>query len=84
LSTCGAVRRESRRAPLPRALCFPVGKWRACRRSFSAAPSQSHARPVDFGNHAIFDDNVGGAIFPESIKYTTNILRVSINYRFGY
>jgi outer membrane immunogenic protein len=39
---------------------------------------------VDFGNHAIFNDNVGGVIFPESIKYTTNILRVGINYRFGY
>jgi hypothetical protein len=39
---------------------------------------------VDFGNHAIFDDSINGAIFPESIKYTTNILRVGINYRFGY
>jgi opacity protein-like surface antigen len=39
---------------------------------------------VDFGNHTIFNDNVGGVIFPESLKYTTNILRVGINYRFGY
>jgi outer membrane immunogenic protein len=39
---------------------------------------------VDFGNHTIFNDNVGGAIFPESLKYTTNILRVGVNYRFGY
>ena len=39
---------------------------------------------VDFGNHAIFNDNVGGAIFSESLIYTTNILRVGINYRFGY
>ena len=39
---------------------------------------------LDLGNHVIFNDNVGGTIFPESIKYATNILRVGINYRFGY
>jgi outer membrane immunogenic protein len=39
---------------------------------------------VGFGNHAAFNDNVGGAIFPESLKYTANILRVGVNYRFGY
>jgi outer membrane immunogenic protein len=39
---------------------------------------------VDFGNHTISNDNVGGVIFPESLKYRTNILRVGINYRFGY
>jgi outer membrane immunogenic protein len=39
---------------------------------------------VDLGNHVIFNDNVGGAIFPESLRYYTNILRVGLNYRFGY
>jgi outer membrane immunogenic protein len=39
---------------------------------------------VDFGNHVIFNDNIGGAIVPESLKYTVNIGRVGINYRFGY
>jgi outer membrane immunogenic protein len=39
---------------------------------------------LNLGNHVIFDDNVGGAIFPESIKFATNILRIGINYRFGY
>jgi outer membrane immunogenic protein len=39
---------------------------------------------VDFGNRTIFNDNVGGAIFPESLRYTASILRVGVNYRFGY
>jgi outer membrane immunogenic protein len=39
---------------------------------------------VDFGNRTVFNDNVGGAIFPESLRYTTSILRVGVNYRFGY
>jgi opacity protein-like surface antigen len=39
---------------------------------------------VDFGNRAIFNDNVGGVIFPESLRFTANILRVGLNYRFGY
>jgi len=39
---------------------------------------------VDFGNQAIFNNNINGAIVPESLKYTVNIGRVGINYRFGY
>jgi outer membrane immunogenic protein len=39
---------------------------------------------VDFGNRTIFNDNVGGVIFPESLRYTASILRVGVNYRFGY
>jgi outer membrane immunogenic protein len=39
---------------------------------------------VDFVNRTIFNDNVGGVIFPESLRYTTSILRVGGNYRFGY
>jgi outer membrane immunogenic protein len=38
---------------------------------------------MDFGNHAIFNDNVAGVIFPERLRYYTNILRVGVNYRFG-
>ncbi len=38
---------------------------------------------MDFGNHVIFDDNVGGVTFPEQIRYYANILRVGVNYRFG-
>ena len=38
---------------------------------------------MDFGNRVIFNDNVSGAIFPESIRYYANILRVGVNYRFG-
>ena len=38
---------------------------------------------ADFGNHAIFNDNVGGAIFAEHIRYYSNILRVGMNYRFA-
>jgi outer membrane immunogenic protein len=39
---------------------------------------------VDFGNRAIFNDNVGGVIVPETLRFTANILRVGLNYRFGY
>jgi outer membrane immunogenic protein len=39
---------------------------------------------VNFGNHAIFNDNVAGVILPENLKYTVNVLRVGVNYRFGY
>jgi len=39
---------------------------------------------VDFGNRAIFNDNVGGVTFPETLRFTTSILRVGLNYRFGY
>jgi len=39
---------------------------------------------MDLGNHTIFNDNVGGVIFPESLRYTVSILRVGVNYRFGY
>jgi outer membrane immunogenic protein len=39
---------------------------------------------VDFGNHTVFNDNVGGVIVPESLRFTANILRVGLNYRFGY
>jgi outer membrane immunogenic protein len=39
---------------------------------------------VDLGNHVIFNDTVAGAVFPESLRYTTSILRVGVNYRFGY
>ena len=39
---------------------------------------------VDFGNRAIFNDNIGGVIVPESLRLTANILRVGLNYRFGY
>jgi outer membrane immunogenic protein len=38
---------------------------------------------ADFGNRGIFNDNVGGVIFTENLKFTTNILRVGVNYRFG-
>jgi opacity protein-like surface antigen len=39
---------------------------------------------MDFGNHVIFNENVAGVIFPERLRYYTNILRVGVNYRFGY
>jgi outer membrane immunogenic protein len=39
---------------------------------------------ADFGKRAIFNDNVAGVIFPESLRYTASILRVGVNYRFGY
>jgi outer membrane immunogenic protein len=39
---------------------------------------------VDFGNQRIFNDNVGGVIFPESIQYHTNILRIGVNYRLSH
>lgn len=39
---------------------------------------------VGFGNRAIFNDNIGGVIVPESLRFTANILRVGLNYRFGY
>jgi outer membrane immunogenic protein len=39
---------------------------------------------VDLGNHIIFNDTVAGAVFPESLRYTSSILRVGLNYRFGY
>jgi outer membrane immunogenic protein len=39
---------------------------------------------VDFGNRAVFNDNIGGVIVPESLRFTANILRVGLNYRFGY
>jgi outer membrane immunogenic protein len=39
---------------------------------------------VDLGNHVIFNDTVAGAVFPESLRYTASILRVGVNYRFGY
>jgi outer membrane immunogenic protein len=38
---------------------------------------------ADFGNHVIFNDNVGGAIFPESLRYRAQVLRVGANFRFG-
>jgi hypothetical protein len=55
---------ESRRAPLPRALCFPVGKWRACRRRFSPALSQSHAR-----SSTIFVDELDARAFESASDY---------------
>lgn len=39
---------------------------------------------MDFGNHVIFNDNVAGVIFPERLRYYTNIMSVGLNYRFGY
>ena len=39
---------------------------------------------VDLGNHVIFNDTVAGAVFPETLRYTASILRVGLNYRFGY
>jgi outer membrane immunogenic protein len=39
---------------------------------------------VDFGNRAIFNDSVAGVIFPENLRYTANLLRAGLNYRFGY
>jgi outer membrane immunogenic protein len=39
---------------------------------------------IDFGNHVIFNDNVGGVIFPESLRYRAQVFRVGANYRFGY
>jgi outer membrane immunogenic protein len=39
---------------------------------------------ADFGNRIVFNDNVGGVIFPENLRYTASILRVGVNYRFGY
>jgi outer membrane immunogenic protein len=38
---------------------------------------------ADFGNHVIFNDNVGGAIFAESLRYRAQVLRVGANFRFG-
>jgi outer membrane immunogenic protein len=38
---------------------------------------------VDLGNHSIFNDTLtGGAIVPESIKFTTEIVRGGVNFKF--
>ena len=40
---------------------------------------------VDLGNHAIFNDTLpalGGAVFAERVKLTTNIVRAGINWHF--
>jgi outer membrane immunogenic protein len=40
---------------------------------------------VDLGNHTIFDDTFAdGTVVPQSIKFTTNIFRVGVNYHFNY
>jgi len=39
---------------------------------------------VDLGNHVIFNDTLfGGAIVGQDVRYTTNIARVGLNYRFA-
>jgi outer membrane immunogenic protein len=38
---------------------------------------------ADFGNRVIFNDTVGGATLPESLRFTAHLLRVGLNYRFG-
>jgi len=50
-------------------------------RNWSAKAEYLYA---DFGKRAIFNDNIGGVIVPESLRLTANILRVGLNYRFGY
>ncbi|MGA2124798.1 MAG: outer membrane protein [Xanthobacteraceae bacterium] len=37
---------------------------------------------VDLGNQSIFNDTFGGAILPESIKFTTEIVRGGVNFKF--
>ena len=39
---------------------------------------------ADLGNHAIFNDDLGGGVIePEHIKLTTNIVRAGLNYHFN-
>ena len=37
-----------------------------------------------FGNHEIFNDNVAGVTVPQHLEVKLNVLRVGLNYRFGY
>jgi outer membrane immunogenic protein len=42
---------------------------------------------VDLGNHSIFNDvipSLGGAIFAENVRFTTEIFRVGLNYKFNW
>jgi outer membrane immunogenic protein len=42
---------------------------------------------IDLGNHVIFNDtlpSLGGAIVGQSVRYTANIARVGLNYRFDW
>jgi outer membrane immunogenic protein len=36
---------------------------------------------TEFGKKAVFNDNVGGAIVPESIKFTPSFLKIGVNYK---
>jgi outer membrane immunogenic protein len=37
---------------------------------------------TDFGKKAVFNDNIGGAIVPESIRFTPSFLKIGVNYKF--
>jgi opacity protein-like surface antigen len=37
-----------------------------------------------FGNREIFNDNVAGVTVPQHLEVKLNVLRVGLNYRFGY
>jgi outer membrane immunogenic protein len=39
---------------------------------------------VDLGRHEVFTDVFGGVPTPESLRETAHIVRVGVNYRFGY
>lgn len=48
--------------------------------NWSAKVEYLHA---DLGNHVIFNDLVFGANLAENVRYTTEILRVGLNYKFN-
>jgi outer membrane immunogenic protein len=42
---------------------------------------------IDLGNHGIFNDvlpSLGGTIFAENVRFTTEILRAGVNYKFNW
>jgi outer membrane immunogenic protein len=38
---------------------------------------------VDLGKHHVFNDSLGGAVFPESLDVRTHVVRAGLNYRFA-
>lgn len=36
---------------------------------------------TDFGKHTVFDDNIGGAIVPESIHFAPGWVKIGVNYK---
>jgi outer membrane immunogenic protein len=36
---------------------------------------------TDFGKKTVFNDNIGGAIVPESIKFTPSFIKLGVNYK---